>query len=43
MGIMRNAYEILAGNLKVREYLVALALDGRIILKWVLEKYGVRM
>jgi hypothetical protein len=34
---MRNAYKILLKNHKVRDQLVDLAIDWRIILKWTLE------
>jgi hypothetical protein len=33
---VRNAYEILVGNLKRRKYLENLGLGGRLILKWIL-------
>jgi hypothetical protein len=42
MGEMRNAYNILVPkNLKGREHLEDLGVDGRIILEWVLEGHKV--
>jgi hypothetical protein len=38
MGHMRNAYKILSENLKERYRFEDLGVDGRIILKWMLEK-----
>jgi hypothetical protein len=35
---MINAYRILLGSLKVRDHLVDLGLDRRIILKWLFRK-----
>jgi hypothetical protein len=35
---MRTAYEILFVNLKVRDHLGDVTVDGRIILKWILGK-----
>jgi hypothetical protein len=39
---MRNAYNWL-GNLKARDHLEDLGRDGKIILEWILEKYGGRL
>jgi hypothetical protein len=38
MGEMRNAHSILVGNLKGRDHLKDLDVDGRIILEWILGK-----
>jgi hypothetical protein len=38
MGEMRNKYQILGGKLKVRNHLEDLDTDGRITLKWILQK-----
>jgi hypothetical protein len=40
---MRNAYSILVRKLKRRDHLEDIGVDGRIILEWVLEKYGVKI
>jgi hypothetical protein len=46
MGGARNAHMMrnasLIGNLKERDHLGHLDVDGRIILKWTLQKYHVR-
>jgi hypothetical protein len=42
MGDLRNAYEILVGNLNIRDHLGDLGLDGKIILEWILGTYGRR-
>jgi hypothetical protein len=34
----RNAYRVLVGNLKERDHVENLSVDGRIILKWMLQK-----
>jgi hypothetical protein len=39
----RNAYKILAGNLKTKYHLGDVSLDERMILKCILQKLGVRM
>jgi hypothetical protein len=39
-GVRRGAYRVLVGNLKERDHLEDLGLDGRIILKWVFKKWG---
>jgi hypothetical protein len=36
----RTVYEILQQNLKERNHLRTLVLDGRKILKWTLKKFG---
>jgi hypothetical protein len=38
MGEIRNAYEILVKNLKRRGHLADVDVDGRIMLKWILNK-----
>jgi len=38
MGKMRNAYIILIGNLKRRDHLEGIGVDGKIILEWNLGK-----
>jgi hypothetical protein len=38
MGEMRNAYKIWLENLKGRDHLEDLGVDGRIILEWILGK-----
>jgi hypothetical protein len=43
IGEMRNAFKILVDNLKGRDHLEDLAVDGRIILKWILNKWGRRV
>jgi hypothetical protein len=35
---MKNAYKISVGSFKGRDYLEDLGIEGRIILKWILEK-----
>jgi hypothetical protein len=36
----RGPYSVLLGNVRVRDHLKDLGVDGRIILKWVLKKLG---
>jgi hypothetical protein len=43
MGQMRNSHRISVGNAKRRNLLGHLDEDGRIILKWILRKLGVRV
>jgi len=43
IGDMRNAYKDQFENLNVSGRLKDLGLEGRIILKWILNVYGVRM
>jgi hypothetical protein len=38
-GEMRNAYKIWAGNLKGRDHLEVLGVDGKILLEWILGKH----
>jgi hypothetical protein len=38
MGEIRNAYKFLVINLKRRDFLEDLCVDGKIILEWILEK-----
>jgi hypothetical protein len=38
MGELRNAYNMWVENLKERDYVEELSVDGKIILEWVLEK-----
>jgi hypothetical protein len=38
MGEMRNAYKTFVRNMKERNHLEELDVDGRIILKWILRK-----
>jgi hypothetical protein len=38
MGQKRNAYNILVGNLKERDHLEDIGVDGRVILEWILWK-----
>jgi hypothetical protein len=38
MGEMKNAYNILVGNLKGRDHSEDLGTDGKIILEWILGK-----
>jgi hypothetical protein len=40
MGTMRNTYKILVGNSEGKRPLRRPRSGGRIILKWILEKYG---
>jgi hypothetical protein len=40
MGEMRNAYKILVGNLKGRDYSEDLGVDRKILLQWILGKQG---
>jgi hypothetical protein len=40
MGEVRNAHNILVGNMKGRDYVEDLSIDGRIILEWVFRKWG---
>jgi hypothetical protein len=40
---MRDSYRILVGNLKGRDHLGDLGIDGRIILKWILKKCDMRV
>jgi hypothetical protein len=40
MGEMRNAYNILVGNMKERDLSEDLSVDGKIILECMLEKYS---
>jgi hypothetical protein len=42
IGEMRNAYKILIGNLKARDYFGNLCVDVRLILRRILGKYGLR-
>jgi hypothetical protein len=43
MGAGRDAYNVLCGSMKEREYSKVLGFDGRIILKCILQKsYGRR-
>jgi hypothetical protein len=39
----KNAYRIFIGNLKGREFSEDLGVDGRVILEWMLGKYGGKM
>jgi hypothetical protein len=39
MGEIKNAYNIWLENLKRREYLENLAVDGKIILEWLLGRW----
>jgi hypothetical protein len=39
MGERRDAYRVWKGNLRKKEHLEDTGLDGRIILKWTLEKW----
>ena len=39
MGERRDAYRVSKGNLRKKEHLKDTGLDGRIILKWTLEKW----
>jgi len=43
MGEIINAYRILVGKLEWRNSLEDLGVDGRIILEWILGKWGVWM
>jgi hypothetical protein len=38
VGEVRNAYRFWSDNLKGRDHLEDLGVDGRIILEWILEK-----
>jgi hypothetical protein len=38
MGRTRNAYNIVVGNLKGRDHVEGLGVDGRIISEWILWK-----
>jgi hypothetical protein len=40
MGAMRNAYRILVGKHKGKSHSEDLRVDGRIILEWILGKFG---
>ena len=43
VGEKRNAYKYLVGNLKERNHLEDLGVDGRMTLKWKLNKQDARM
>jgi len=43
MGKNRNAYKYLVGNFKERNHLEDLGVDGRMTLKWTLNKQDARM
>jgi hypothetical protein len=43
MGMMKNAYAIFVKNPKKNNQLVRPDTDGKIILKWVLQKQSVRV
>jgi hypothetical protein len=40
MGDIRNSYRILVGNLKERDHSEDIDVAGRIVLEWILGKYG---
>jgi hypothetical protein len=40
MGDIRNVYIILAINMKGRDHLEDLGTEGKILLEWILGKYG---
>jgi hypothetical protein len=40
---IRNLYKILVGKLKETDHLEDQGVDGRIILEWILGKYGGRL
>jgi hypothetical protein len=40
---LKKAHQVLVGKLQGRNHLEDLEVDGRIILKWMLDKYGVRV
>jgi hypothetical protein len=39
MGDRRGAYRVLVGDLRERDHLEGLGVDGRIMLKWICEKW----
>jgi len=42
MGERRSAYRVLVTDLRERNHLESLGIDGRVILKWILDRLGGR-
>jgi hypothetical protein len=43
MGEMKNAYELWPENLETRDHSEDLGVDGRIVLEWILGRWGEKL